>query len=157
MSDIPKDRLQFELNANILAKIDVLIEEEIYQSQADFIEKAVQNQLGFHKATFEKYEKSKAFAIGLFHYSARELEKIVAKGKRLEIKVLGGLIFSDDVTPELADKAIAKINIAGILRAPKDVLPIITQRRYTLLGRSYSEIQGSLPPANEKSDQPVDR
>ncbi|MFW9996780.1 MAG: CopG family transcriptional regulator [Candidatus Odinarchaeota archaeon] len=152
MSDIPRDRLQFELNADVLAKIDVLLEEKIYKSRADFIEKAVQTQLGLHKTTFEKYEKSKAFAIGLFHYGAKELERIVAKGKRLEIKVLGGLVFADDVTPELASQAIDKISLAGILRAPKDVLPVLAQRRFTLLGRPYHEIQGSLPPGEEESD-----
>jgi Arc/MetJ-type ribon-helix-helix transcriptional regulator len=137
MSDIPPDRIHVEINAEITAKIDALIEEELYPDRAAFIEQAIQNQLRTHQTTFDKYKKQKSTVIGMLSYSAEELEKIIAKGKRLEIRTIGILRFSDDVTPELFDKAVAKINLAGRLWAPDSILPMINERRYTLLGKPY--------------------
>ena len=134
-----KDHLAIEINAELTAKIDVLIAENLYETKLDFIEKAIQNQLDLHQATFEHYKKKKAFAIGFLTYNASELEKIVAQGKKLEVKVIGGLSISEDVSVELAERAISKISLAGILRAPDPLLPFLNKKRYTILGRSYAE------------------
>ncbi|MHA1332047.1 MAG: hypothetical protein ACTSR2_13335, partial [Candidatus Hodarchaeales archaeon] len=76
---------------------------------------------------------------GMVNYSAKELEKIVAQGKKKDIKVIGILSFSDNVTSELIERSIDKISLAGILRAPKNVLPVINSKRYTILGRKYDD------------------
>ena len=71
MTEIPRDRIVFELNADITAKIDVLIDEDLYQSRDEFLERAISEQLRIHNATFEKYEKDKATVVGFLHYSAK--------------------------------------------------------------------------------------
>ena len=149
MSNIPPDRILLEINAEITAKIDVLVEEGLYSSQAAFIEQAIESQLAIHQATFDKYEKKKVVAIGLFNYSAQELEKFVAENKKAEFKVIGILRFEDDITPELFDRAVAKINLAGRLHAPEDLLPLINERRYTLLGKPYTQFR----ELNSKDEQ----
>ncbi|MFX0125302.1 MAG: hypothetical protein ACFFAE_16865, partial [Candidatus Hodarchaeota archaeon] len=116
MRQHPKDRVMLELNAEMTAKISILVEKGLYPHYADFLEKAIESQLNLHEATFQEVVKEKDLIIGLAHYSAKELEAVVAKGKKLEIKVLGGLRFSDDVTPKLIERSIAKINLAGILK-----------------------------------------
>ncbi|MFQ5981116.1 MAG: hypothetical protein ACE5OZ_23490 [Candidatus Heimdallarchaeota archaeon] len=142
MSDIPRDRFQVEVNADITAKIDALIEEDLYSDRATFVEQAIKSQLAVHQATFEKYEKQKDIVLGVLSYSAQQLEKVIARDKRLEIKAIGILRFSDDITPELFDRAVAKINLAGRLRAPKSLISLIDERRYTLLGKPYREFRG---------------
>lgn len=141
MSEYPKDRVILELNAEITAKIDVLIEKELYPHRTDFLEKAIESQLNLHEATFQDLVKEKNLIIGLAHYSAKELEAVAAKGKKLEIKVLGGLTFSEDVTPILVERSIAKINLAGILKAPTEVKSVLNAKRYTILGQKYSEFK----------------
>jgi len=138
MTEILRERIHLELNAEITAKINVLVEEGLYSTNQAFVEQAIENQIALHQATFDKYEKAKSFVIGLVNYSAKDLEKIIAQNKRLEIKVIGAVIFGNDVTPELIDRAVAKINLAGILRAPESILPKINERRYSLLGRPYT-------------------
>ncbi|MHA2363590.1 MAG: hypothetical protein ACXAC7_06505 [Candidatus Hodarchaeales archaeon] len=140
MNDFPQDRIEIEINAETTAKIDTLVEEGLYPDRLKFIETALQSQIGLHKATFEKYEKKKSFVIGYLTYSAKGLEKVVAEGKKLEIKVIGGLSIENNVSPELAEKAISKVSLAGILRAPPDVLPVLNSKRYSILGRPYSEL-----------------
>ncbi|UCG03205.1 MAG: hypothetical protein JSW11_04285 [Candidatus Heimdallarchaeota archaeon] len=141
MTKNPKNRVLLELNPEMRAKIDVLIEKGLYPNSSDFLNKAIKSQLKLHDATFQELDIERDLVIGLANYSAKELETITAKGKKLEIKVLGGLKFSEDVTPALVDQSIAKINLAGILKAPEKVKTVLNEKRYTLLGHKYSEFK----------------
>lgn len=60
-------------------------------------------------------------SVGAVIYARNELERIVAAGEQLDLDVVGFLSFSDDVTPELVDKAIAHLRYRGVLSAPADV------------------------------------
>lgn len=141
MTNFPEDRIAVELNPEITAKIDVLVEKGLYIDRAVFLEKAIEAQLNLHDATFQELVRKKNFVLGWAHYSSKELEAIAASGKKLEIKVLGKLSFADDVTPKLVERSIAKINLAGILNAPEDVVPILNNRRFTILGNKYGEVE----------------
>ncbi len=141
MTNYPKDRIMFELNVEMTAKIDILIEKGLYPHRIDFLEKAIESQLNLHEATFRELVKEKNLIIGLAHYSAKELEAVAAKGKKLEVRVLGGLSFSEDVTPTLIERSIAKINLAGILKAPTEVKSVLNTKRYTILGQKYSDFK----------------
>ena len=141
MTKYPKDRINIELNSEMTAKIDTLIETGFYPHRIDFLEKAIESQLNLHEATFRELVKEKNLIVGLVHYSAKELEEVAAKGKKLEIRVLGRLSFSEDVTPILVEQSIAKINLAGILKAPTEVKSILNSKRYTILGQKYSDFK----------------
>ena len=65
--------------------------------------------------------------MGIVNYSAEDLEKTVAEGKKRIIKVIGRLSFSSNVTPELLERAIDKIIIAGILKGPPNIQKSSTQ------------------------------
>jgi Arc/MetJ-type ribon-helix-helix transcriptional regulator len=126
-----------EINAELAAKIDVLIEKEYYPDRAEFIEKAIEAQLNLHVETFQELERQHSFVMGFVNYSRKELEKIAGSGKKIDLKVIGRLSFSNDVTPELIERTISKINMAGILKAPKTLLPLLNGRRYSILGNKY--------------------
>ncbi|MHA2245806.1 MAG: hypothetical protein ACXADY_12645 [Candidatus Hodarchaeales archaeon] len=151
MTDYPEDRIVIEINAETTAKIDVLIEKELYPNRAFFLEKAIEAQLNLHNATFQELVKKKNFIIGLAHYSAKDLEVVAANGKKLEIKVIGGLKFAEDVTPELVNRSVSKISLAGILKAPKEVLPVLNNIRFTILGTKYEEFK-RLPTDTENDE-----
>ena len=139
MTDIDSstDKLTIDLSMETIGKIDVLIEKGMYPDRFSFIESALQNQLAIHQSTFDDLEKKKSFAIGIVMYSASDLEKIVAENKKLDIKVIGRLTIADNVSLELANRAINKITLAGVLHAIKEILPLLQSRRYTLFGHSY--------------------
>ena len=143
------DKVKVELNFEITAKIDYLIEKGLYPHRTDFLEKAIESQLNLHEATFQEVGKQKGLIIGVAHYSAKELEAIAAKGNKLEIRVLGGLKFAKDVSPTLIDRSISKINLAGILKAPTEVKAILNEKRFTLLGQRYSDFKRLESKANE--------
>jgi hypothetical protein len=137
----PKNRDILELKPEVTEKIDLLIEKGLYPNYVDFLEKAIESQFNLHKATFQEVVKEKNLIIGLAHYSAKELEAIVAKGRKLELKVLGRLKFSEDVTPTLIERSIDKISLAGILKAPVEVKTVLDNKRFTILGQRYSKFK----------------
>ncbi|MFX1508025.1 MAG: hypothetical protein ACFFDC_18205 [Promethearchaeota archaeon] len=141
MTKYPKERDILELKPEITQKIDILIEKGLYLDYVDFLEGAIEAQFNLHEAAFHEVVKKKDFVIGLAHYSAKELEAIVARGEKLELKVLGGLKFSDDITPTLIEQSIDKINLAGILKAPIEVKTVLNKKRFTILGRRYSDFK----------------
>ena len=141
MTKYPKERDILELKPEITKKIDILVEKGLYNDYVDFLEEAIEAQFNLHEATFQEAVKKKDFIIGLAHYSAKELEAIVARGEKLELKVLGGLKFSDDITPTLIEQSIDKINLAGILKASAEVKTVLNNRRFTILGRRYSDFK----------------
>jgi Arc/MetJ-type ribon-helix-helix transcriptional regulator len=142
MSEEPiRDRFIVDFSPEVTAKIDVLVEQGLYTDRAAFLEKAMENELSKHAEAFEELKRTTSVTIGISRFSAKDLEDVISKGKLLNIRALGAVSFADDVTPELVRKAIAKISLTGILRAPEDVIPVLNNRRFSLMGRSYSDFK----------------
>lgn len=54
---------------------------------------------------------------GVVTYSRQDLERVVARGERLDLHLLGACAFADDVSAALVDRAIARFRIRGVLSA----------------------------------------
>lgn len=61
-------------------------------------------------------------------YSRKELERVVAAGDQLDLNIVGYLSFSDDVTAELVDRAVARLRYRGVLTASPDVLKALKRK-----------------------------
>jgi hypothetical protein len=66
-------------------------------------------------------------------WNAAELERRRQTGERINASVLGGVVISDDVTPDLADAAIGQLSVLGGLVAPKAVYDVL-RNRVTVIG-----------------------
>ncbi len=71
---------------------------------------------------------SKVWVVGTASYSRSDLEKTLAEGKRLNIEVVGICNFADDVTPDLADRAVNHLRIVGQLNASPAVREVLTRK-----------------------------
>jgi DNA-binding transcriptional ArsR family regulator len=71
---------------------------------------------------------SKAWVVGTASYDRAELEKTLAEGRRLNIEVVGICTFADDVTPDLADRAINRLHIVGKLNASPAVREVLMRK-----------------------------
>ncbi|OLS27585.1 MAG: hypothetical protein HeimC3_03640 [Candidatus Heimdallarchaeota archaeon LC_3] len=134
-----KIKTSLEFSTEILGKIEILCEEELYLDPKAFIEKAIQNELSLHDTTIKSIIKEYASRFGILHLNAKDLETYIAKGQKVKFKFVGLLSFASDITPELVEKAIDKINLAGALKANENLLPFLQEKRYSLLrNRKYS-------------------
>jgi hypothetical protein len=67
-------------------------------------------------------------ALGIATYDRRGLERLVEKGKQLDIRVIGMFILTSDVTPALARQAIRSIKVHGSFQAPAAVKEALQDR-----------------------------
>jgi hypothetical protein len=77
--------------------------------------------------------------IGGAVWNAAELEQRRRTGERINATVLGGVVISDEVTPELADAAIGQLSVCGGLVAPKAVYDAIGSRITVIGGTAAHE------------------
>lgn len=134
MSDGFKERIVLDIEPENIGKIDLLIEKGLYEDRNSFFTNAIQQLIDVHKKTIDNFKIKNNFVLGLLNYSSKELEKVVAEGKKLNIRVIGGLSLSDAVTPTLADKAIERISMAGVFKASPEVKKKLVIKQFTLLG-----------------------
>lgn len=66
--------------------------------------------------------------IGALGYNRADLERVIAAGEELDLDVVGYLSFNDDVTPELIERAIAKLRYRGVLSASSEVLKALKRK-----------------------------
>lgn len=134
MNESIKNKIQIDLEAETIGKIDALIESGLYKDRIAFLENAITQLLEMHQSTLDNLRVKKGFAIGIVKYSSKELEKLLSENKKLDIRLIGSLILDSDVKPELADRVINKINMAGVFKASPEVRKILEHKQFSLLG-----------------------
>ena len=111
-----------------LGHIDLLVQESCYANRSDFIRTAIRNQIHEHRDVLKDLMVRRPVVLGLQRYSRQELERVVARGEALDIRVLGLVTIDDDVPPQLAAQAFASISVLGALHATPDVRAALADR-----------------------------
>ena len=70
----------------------------------------------------------KAMVIGTLSYSRRDLEEKRDQNEMINVKVIGMLILTDDITPDLALETIKSLTVRGVFKAPDDVKQALEDR-----------------------------
>jgi Arc/MetJ-type ribon-helix-helix transcriptional regulator len=122
------DKVTVNVGLVDLAQMDLLVGEGFYSNRTDFVRTAIRNQLQVHAESIRQTVVRKRYVLGQHRYSRRELEEVVASGQRLEIHVLGLAVIEDDVTPELADQAIASVQVLGAFIAAPATRQVLADR-----------------------------
>jgi len=122
------DKVTVNVGLVDLAQVDLLVEEGFYSNRTDLVRTAIRNLLQQHADVIRQTVVRKRYVMGLYRYTRRELEQIVADGQRLEIHVLGLAVIEDDVPAGLAREAIASIQVLGAFIAPPAVREALADR-----------------------------
>lgn len=122
------EKITINLGFVDLGQIDLLVRDGFYSNRTDFIRTAIRNQVSRHEEAVRQSVGRKKLELGLRHYSRAELEAAEAAGDMLSIQVLGLASIADDVTPELARRSIASIEVLGSLQASADVKAALRDR-----------------------------
>jgi Arc/MetJ-type ribon-helix-helix transcriptional regulator len=122
------EKITINMGTVDLGKIDLLVDEGFYGNRTDFIRTAVRNQLDRHDLDTKASISRRTAGVGVLAFTARDLEASLAKDQRLSISVVGMLILSQDITPELADKAIESVFVRGSFRASRRVKEALADR-----------------------------
>lgn len=125
------DKVTINVGLVDLAQVDLLVNEGFYSNRTDFMRTAIRNQLQVHADAIRQTVVRKRFVVGQHRYSRKELEQVVAAGEKLDVHVLGLAVIEDDVPAELADAAIATIQVLGAFIASPAVRQALADRIHT--------------------------
>jgi len=122
------EKITINMSAVDLGKIDLLVQEGLYSNRTDFIRTAIRSQSEKHNVEIQQSVARHAYVIGVLSYDRSDLERIMKKGERMTISVLGLLHLHDDITAEMAALAIESIRVRGVFIASEDVRAILKDR-----------------------------
>jgi Arc/MetJ-type ribon-helix-helix transcriptional regulator len=122
------EKITMNLSAVDLGRIDLLVEQGFYSNRTDFIRTAIRNQIDNHSQEIQGTVTRKAIVVGVLTYSAKSLEEKRRKNEMEEIKVMGILNLSSDISPELARATIASIEYFGVFNASAEIKEALKDR-----------------------------
>jgi Arc/MetJ-type ribon-helix-helix transcriptional regulator len=122
------EKITINIGSVDLGQIDLLVKEGFYSNRADFIRTAIRNQLERQSNAVDSIKSRKSMVIGTQVYSSRDLMEKKDKNEKVNIKVVGMLILTDDITPQLAQETIESITIHGVFKAPEDIKDALKDR-----------------------------
>ncbi|KGF79224.1 CopG family transcriptional regulator [Massilia sp. JS1662] len=125
------DKVTVNVGLVDLAQVDLLVNEGFYSNRTDFVRTAIRNQLLVHADAIRQTVVRKRYVVGQHRYSRKELEQVVAAGEKLDVHVLGLAVIEDDVPAELANAAIATIQVLGAFIASPAVRQALADRIHT--------------------------
>lgn len=130
MIEEPKmEKLTINLPPIEIARMDMLIEAGFYPSRAEFIRAAIREQLNSHQDFISKkleqvtqpsVKESKGqrtySGMGVYVLDNEAFERAIRQGIMMKIRVVGMLKLSEDVKPELIERAVGSAKIYGVVR-----------------------------------------
>ncbi len=144
------EKITINIGAIDLGQIDLLVEQGFYSNRTDFIRTAIRNQSNLHSTEISQIKASNSFGIdiinnelekidvahifnddakfagtGVFSFNQKGLEEIKASGNKIEIKMVGMLIISKDVSPELVAETFQVVKVFGIIKASDAVKQVL--------------------------------
>lgn len=122
------EKITLNIGSVDLGRIDLLVQEGFYANRADFIRTAIRNQLEKQKTAVDSISMRKSMVIGTLSYSRKDLEEKKKLNEKINVKVIGLFLLTDDVTPQLAMDTIQSVTIRGVFKAPDDVKEALSDR-----------------------------
>lgn len=126
MSDTEK--ITINLNVVDLGRIDLLVEQGFYTTRTDFIRAAIRSQVDKHQSEIQDTITRTSSVIGVLVYDAKDLEKLKTNHERLKLNIIGMLVLTKDITPELARETIETIKVHGTFKATEPVREALADR-----------------------------
>ena len=128
------EKLTINLGVVELAQIDVLVEQGMYSNRSDFIRTAIRRDLEANSEKIERHlvpiaskvEWSKTIGIAII--DTKVLEEYSERNEKLNISVIGMLIFKSDISVSLFEETIGNVSIRGKLIASDEIKDILNKK-----------------------------
>lgn len=122
------EKITINMPAVDLGKIDLLVQEGLYSNRTDFIRTAIRSQLDKHSFEIQQSVARHSYVVGAVSYNRSDLEQCKRKNEKLNISIVGLLHFQNDISPELADEVVERIQLRGIFLASEAVKAAVAHR-----------------------------
>lgn len=115
------EKITINLGPADLGRLDLLVDQGIYSNRSDAIRTGVRHLFEKHHDVIEDVKTRTSAVLGVLMLGKSDLEKAVSSGKKLRLNIIGMLVLKNDITRELAEKAIESVSVHGAFRAPEEV------------------------------------
>ncbi len=122
------EKITINISVVDLGRIDLLVEQGFYSTRTDFIRTSIRNHLSTHASTIEEAVARRAFIVGALIYTQEGLTRHLNSNEQIDIRAVGMLSISHEVTPELATATIKSIKVLGVFRASEEVKKALADR-----------------------------
>ena len=122
------EKITINLGVVDLGKIDLLVEQGFFTNRTDFIRTAIRHHLDKHDTQLQETITRNNFAVGIMIFTASGLKKRLEKGEMLDIYMVGMLVLTDDVSPQLARETINSLQVFGNFTASRQVKRALADR-----------------------------
>jgi len=122
------EKITINLGYVDLGRIDLMVREGFYSSRTDFIRTAIRNLLATQSEFVAKSVIRNTLELGLRDYDRVDLEAVRSAGEKLNVRVVGLVRISSDVTAELALATIESLTVLGALQATAEVKSALADR-----------------------------
>ena len=97
------EKISVNMNPAVLSQIDLLVDGGYYSNRSDFINQAVREALARQQGTIERIveqnrkneTEGNQWFIGLFGYTAQEIEQMYAAGEQTDVRGYGVMTISE--------------------------------------------------------------
>lgn len=122
------EKITINISVVDLGRIDLMVEQGFYSTRTDFIRTAIRDHLSTQADTIDEFIIRRSFVKGVLYYNHKDFERYLEKDEQVDIRVVGMLFLSNDITPELAKATIRSIKVLGVFRASEEVKEALADR-----------------------------
>lgn len=115
------EKVSVNINSSTLSEIDLLVDNGYYSNRSDFINYALRTALDGNRSTIDRLiekntrssGKGSAWAIGIYGYTAKEIEQMYENGERISVSGYGVLSIDKNCDEEKLFAVIESITHRG--------------------------------------------
>ena len=137
------EKVSTNLGVVELAQIDVLVEQGHFSNRSDFIRTAIRKELEVHSPKIERHFSlfsKKNFTLGIFIVTKDMLTRLAKNNEKLDITVVGMIVFNKDISKGLFDKTIGSITIKGKTVATDEIKEAIRKMNSTAEDQTQEDV-----------------
>jgi len=129
------EKISVNLSPTELGQIDMLVERGLFDSRSDFMRSATRKSLENYSSHFQQFlepehlkdekESELSWGIGIIGITRSEATRLLAKGKKLHVRVIGLYHIAASITPDEIRQLILSCKVYGKLVASDEIKEVL--------------------------------
>ena len=131
------EKISVNLSPTELGQIDLLVDRGLVDSRSDFMRSAARKSLESYANDFQQFlepdylkneeDSSIVWAIGISGLTKSDMTRLLAKSKKIHIRVIGLYTIAKNITPQEIQQSVLSCKIYGKLIASDEIKHVLDE------------------------------
>jgi len=131
------EKVSVNLSPTELGQIDMLVEMGLFDSRSDFMRSSARKSLENYASHFQQFlkpedlkdeeESNLTWGIGIMGLTKSEVNRLLAKGKKIHVRIIGLYTIPKNVTPDDIRQLILSCKVYGKLVASDEIKEVLRE------------------------------